>query len=53
VNNAMAHMDGVTRQNASLVDEAAAATRSLEDQATHLDAVVGVFRLADAADPAR
>ncbi|WP_088280408.1 methyl-accepting chemotaxis protein [Ideonella sp. A 288] len=45
VNSAMAQMDGTTRMNAQLVDEAAAATRSLQEQAAHLDEVVGVFKL--------
>ncbi|WP_426078316.1 methyl-accepting chemotaxis protein [Janthinobacterium sp. PSPC3-1] len=45
VNQALAQMDGVTQQNAALVEEAAAAAESLQDQAHHLAEVVGVFKL--------
>jgi methyl-accepting chemotaxis protein len=38
-------MDGVTQQNAALVEEAAAASKSLSDQAARLVDVVSVFRL--------
>ena len=38
-------MDEVTQQNAALVEEAAAASQSLQDQATHLSEVVSVFTL--------
>jgi methyl-accepting chemotaxis protein len=48
VNAAMGQMDGATRLNAQLVDEAAAATQSLQDQAAQLARVVGVFKLAPA-----
>jgi methyl-accepting chemotaxis protein len=40
-------MDSVTQQNAALVEEAAAAAQSLQDQAAALADVVSVFRLAD------
>jgi len=46
VNHAMTQMDDVTQQNASLVEEAAAAAQSMQEQATHLSQVVGVFQLA-------
>jgi methyl-accepting chemotaxis protein len=46
VNRAMTQMDGVTQQNAALVEEAAAAAQSLREQADHLTEVVGVFALA-------
>ncbi|GAB3630280.1 hypothetical protein GCM10027419_51370 [Pandoraea terrae] len=50
VNRAVAQMDEVTQQNAALVEEAAAAAGSLEEQARHLRDAVAVFRLdADAA----
>ncbi len=39
------HMDEATQQNAALVEEAAAAARSLEDQAGRLAQNVGRFRL--------
>ena len=38
-------MDQVTQQNAALVEEAAAAASSLQEQASGLSQVVGVFRL--------
>lgn len=46
VSQAVSQMDQVTQQNASLVQEAAAAAASLEDQAKRLEQVVSVFRLA-------
>jgi methyl-accepting chemotaxis protein len=45
VNRAMTQMDGVTHQNAALVEEAAAAAESMREQADHLSRVVGVFLL--------
>ncbi|HEY4317802.1 MAG TPA: methyl-accepting chemotaxis protein [Herbaspirillum sp.] len=47
VNRAITQMDEVTQQNAALVEEAAAAAQSLQDQAQTLANVVGVFRLKD------
>jgi methyl-accepting chemotaxis protein I, serine sensor receptor len=44
VNLAVAQMDQVTQQNAALVEQAAAAASSLEDQARRLTAAVAVFR---------
>jgi methyl-accepting chemotaxis protein len=38
-------MDDVTQQNAALVEEAAAAAESLEEQAQKLASVVSVFKL--------
>jgi hypothetical protein len=38
-------MDQVTQQNAALVEEAAAAAASLQEQASGLSQVVSVFRL--------
>ncbi len=56
VNQAIAQMDEVTQQNAALVEEAAAAAATLEDQASHLGRAVSVFKLEStdeaAADPA-
>jgi len=43
VNQAIMQMDTVTQQNAALVEEAAAAAESLQDQAANLVNVVGVF----------
>ncbi|VTU21000.1 methyl-accepting chemotaxis protein [Variovorax sp. RA8] len=45
INQAITQMDQVTQQNAALVEEAAAAASSLQDQAGKLSEVVGVFRL--------
>jgi methyl-accepting chemotaxis protein len=53
VNHAIAQMDRVTQQNAALVEEAAAAAQSMEDQAKTLAQVVGVFRLAGVLHPTR
>jgi methyl-accepting chemotaxis protein len=54
VNQAIVQMDGVTQQNAALVEEAAAAAESLQEQAATLVALVGEFRLeaADETQPA-
>ncbi|MEK6295388.1 MAG: methyl-accepting chemotaxis protein, partial [Paraburkholderia tropica] len=46
VNQAVVQMDNVTQQNAALVEEAAAAAKSLEDQAQRLREAVSVFHLA-------
>ncbi|GGD97132.1 methyl-accepting chemotaxis protein [Caballeronia grimmiae] len=46
VNQAISQMDEVTQQNAALVEEAAAAAGSMEDQAKQLSAAVAVFRTA-------
>ncbi|WP_025917733.1 methyl-accepting chemotaxis protein [Herminiimonas sp. CN] len=45
VNQAVAQMDQVTQQNAALVEEAAAASEALQEQATHLAQAVSVFNL--------
>jgi hypothetical protein len=45
INQAITQMDDVTQQNASLVEEAAAAAQSLQDQAGKLAQVVSVFKL--------
>ncbi len=44
VNQAVIQMDQVTQQNAALVEEAAAAAESLQDQAANLVQVVSVFQ---------
>jgi methyl-accepting chemotaxis protein len=46
VNMAVAQMDGVTQQNAALVEEAAAAAASLQEQAHRLSQAVAVFKIA-------
>ncbi|RZJ84659.1 MAG: methyl-accepting chemotaxis protein [Massilia sp.] len=45
INMAVSQMDQVTQQNASLVEEAAAAAESLQDQAGKLAQLVSVFKL--------
>ncbi|WP_312182861.1 methyl-accepting chemotaxis protein [Pantoea sp. CTOTU46764] len=49
VGQAVTEMDRVTQQNASLVEESAAAAASLEEQASRLSQAVSVFRIARAA----
>ncbi len=53
VNQAMAQIDRVTQQNAALVEEAAAAADSLQDQASQLVNEIVVFKLDDAAGHSR
>jgi methyl-accepting chemotaxis protein len=59
VNQAIVQMDDVTQQNASLVEEAAAAASALQSQAKELVEVVSVFKIngrvqaAETAMPAR
>jgi len=45
INEAIVQMDQVTQQNAALVEESAAASESMQDQARRLSQVVSVFRL--------
>ncbi len=52
VNHAIGQMDAVTQQNAALVEEAAAAAASLQEQAGALAQVVAIFKLADVAGTA-
>lgn len=47
INQAVSDMDGVVQQNAALVQQAASAAGSLQDQAEHLGAAVAVFRLVE------
>jgi len=55
INMAIAQMDEVTQQNAALVEEAAAASQSMQEQAGELAHVVGFFKtgnhVASAAKP--
>jgi methyl-accepting chemotaxis protein len=53
INQAIGHMDTITQQNVALVEEAAAAAGSLQDQAQALATVVSVFKLDSAPQPAR
>jgi methyl-accepting chemotaxis protein len=45
ISRAVTEMDSVTQQNAALVEEAAAAAESLQQQAGRLSSVVGVFKV--------
>jgi methyl-accepting chemotaxis protein len=45
INQAIIDMDNVTQQNAALVEQAAAAAGAMQDQATKLIQIVGVFKL--------
>jgi methyl-accepting chemotaxis protein len=47
INAAITNMDHSTQENAALVEEAAAAAGSLQEQAARLEAVAARFRLAD------
>ncbi|RZT09460.1 methyl-accepting chemotaxis protein [Duganella sp. CF402] len=49
INRAIIEMDGVTQQNAALVEEASAAAGAMQEQASHLAELVSVFRV-DAAN---
>ncbi|MRW93642.1 HAMP domain-containing protein [Duganella sp. FT80W] len=51
INMAVGQMDTVTQQNAALVEEAAAAAASLQEQAAQLAEVVSVFRMDQSAAP--
>ncbi|MFM0365517.1 methyl-accepting chemotaxis protein [Paraburkholderia sediminicola] len=48
VNIAIAQMDSTTQQNAAMVEQAAAAAQSMEEQASKLRAAVNVFRVSSA-----
>jgi len=45
VNRAVAQMDDVTQQNASLVEQAAAAASSLQEQAARMEELAASFKL--------
>jgi methyl-accepting chemotaxis protein len=47
VNHSIIEMDSMTQQNAALVEEAAAAAQSLQDQAAELGRVVSIFKLVE------
>jgi methyl-accepting chemotaxis protein len=47
VNQAVGQMDDMTQQNAALVEQAAAAAASLQEQAVHLSQAVAVFEVED------
>lgn len=52
-NKVMAGMDGVTQQNAAMVEESTASVRQLADEADNLAALVTRFRLREAEKKAR
>ncbi|ELX12031.1 methyl-accepting chemotaxis protein [Janthinobacterium sp. HH01] len=52
VNEAISQMDEMTQQNAALVEQAAAAAQSMQDEAATLSASVSVFKLDEALAPA-
>jgi len=45
INRAITQMDEVTQQNAALVEQAAAAAHSLQDQSARLSQVISIFKL--------
>ena len=45
IGRAITHMDGTTQQKSALVEQAAAAAQSLQDQANRLATIVGGFKL--------
>jgi methyl-accepting chemotaxis protein len=47
VNQSIIEMDSMTQQNAALVEQAAAAAQSLQDQAAELARVVSIFKLSE------
>ena len=49
VNEAVAHIDGITQQNAAMVEQIAASAAQLQAQAENLDEAVSVFRLSGSA----
>ncbi|HMW70154.1 MAG TPA: methyl-accepting chemotaxis protein, partial [Nitrosomonas sp.] len=51
VNDSITKMDEITQQNASLVEEAAAASESMREQAEQLAQAVRVFKLAQGSAP--
>jgi methyl-accepting chemotaxis protein len=53
VNQAVAHLDRMTQQNAALVEQSAAAAESLSDQAQRLQKAVSAFKLGPVGATAR
>jgi len=52
VNKAITQLDEVTQQNAALVEEAAAASKSMDDQSRSLQELVSIFEVGDDVDTA-
>nr|WP_315260953.1 methyl-accepting chemotaxis protein [uncultured Duganella sp.] len=53
INTAVAEMDTVTQQNAALVEQAAAASQAMQEQAAKLAEMVAVFQVEGSASAAR
>jgi methyl-accepting chemotaxis protein len=53
INQAVLQMDDVTQQNAALVEEAAAASAAMQEQASALARTVAIFQLDSASSPLR
>ncbi|MES2263958.1 MAG: methyl-accepting chemotaxis protein [Pseudomonadota bacterium] len=51
VNRAIGQMDAMTQQNAALVEQAAAAAESMQQQAVELARAVGIFKLTQVRQP--
>jgi methyl-accepting chemotaxis protein len=51
VNTAVSQMDKITQQNAALVEEAAAAAKSMEEQTEELTGIVAAFQIGHAPPP--
>ena len=45
VNSAVSKMDNITQQNAALVEESTAASKSLLEQANHLEELMSFFKV--------
>jgi len=52
INTAVSQMDEMTQQNSALVEENAAAAKTLQDQASAMDSRVGFFKLRPSGGPA-
>jgi methyl-accepting chemotaxis protein len=52
VNRGVSGLDGLTQQNAALVEEAAAAASSLEEQARQLAEAISIFHMTGRSSPA-
>jgi methyl-accepting chemotaxis protein len=53
IGRAIAELDGATQQNAAMVEQAAAGAQAMREQAAHLTALVGTFRLKGSDAPPR
>jgi len=53
VNKAVMQMDETTQQNAALVEQAAAASEAIVEQAQALNTLIARYKIGDAAQPAK